>query len=371
MAFRNQIINPNPKTTLRHEMAQGAVVGDRALYKDGKVRHWSGERWEISGDQSEATNTTWLQQLSVKKMVEDISNVISELEHKLNQIPGVSLTDAEMEGFLQKAIEQVTPYYNKKRTEIEKGIAEGKIRDAEDLLSKIRDVETNTYSLLAKYDIEQVDTEEKLTDTLANITAKKAEDLEYHRMNWQERIREGKQTQVQTGILTSGIGKQRIEEMLEKAELEKGSIERTTGVQEQEAQRTAKYDLERVKLARETAQKQREAAIGKPEETAATAEKLRGTLREGYPLVGETYAEGLSSETELLARRALRNISVYRPEALTEMEEERKRATESRKQEFQEAELTIREQEEKRQRQLIESQIAAKQRQLMGAYSFY
>jgi len=49
MAKNVGYINPNPTTNLRHEMAQGADVGDTGYGPDGTLYRWSGAAWESSG----------------------------------------------------------------------------------------------------------------------------------------------------------------------------------------------------------------------------------------------------------------------------------------------------------------------------------
>jgi hypothetical protein len=140
-------------------------------------------------------------------LVDKTANEIIKLEDKLANIPGVSLSQKELDAFLSKAIDQVTPYYNKKRTEIETGIKEGKIRAAEDILTDIRRIQEEIGTTLKKFDIDQAQTEEEFVNTLADITASKDEDIATKRYVWGERIKESKQKQVQTGMLTSGIEK--------------------------------------------------------------------------------------------------------------------------------------------------------------------
>jgi len=290
------------------------------------------------------------------RMVEELSKQLIELEDKLSSITGVALTDEEMDAFLTKALEQVTPYYDTKRKEIEAGIKEGRIQDAEDLLFEIANVREETTALLKRYDIEKAETEEEFVDTLAEITAKKGEDIGFKREEWKQRIETGKETQVQEGVLTSGIGMKKIKDMVGRQFMEESAIERGAGVEEETAKREQKYDLERVTLARETAEKERVRRIGTTEEAAATEASAEGVLG------GE-----LGSRAEALRARSERNIPIYSPTAATDLEERRKQAVESRKQELQETELAARKQQETRERQKILTSMARTQRQ-MGLY---
>jgi len=293
-----------------------------------------------------------------KQLADQTAKAIIELEDKLQSIPNVSLTTEEMDAFLQKAIEQVTPYYEKKKKEIEAGIREGKIRTAEDVLSEIRKVNEEVNLLLKKYDIEEAQTEEEFINTLADITATKEEDLALKRADWKQRIDQAKMGQVQAGILTSGIGKSRIKDLLERKALEESAIERRAATKEEKLRTAKKYDLQRITLARQAAEQERIRRIGTPEQVAKTTAAARATI-------GLKEGEALPSEVEIERMRAERNITPRRPEELSRLEEERKRAIESRKQELQAEELAIRRERERRQRQQRENILA----QLANKYS--
>lgn len=49
MATLGYQIDPNPQTSLRSEMAQGANVGDKAYGSDGRLYDWTGAGWSLSG----------------------------------------------------------------------------------------------------------------------------------------------------------------------------------------------------------------------------------------------------------------------------------------------------------------------------------
>lgn len=267
-----------------------------------------------------------LEQEAADRLENEIANVLIEIDEALSQIP-LDVTDAERDQLLQKAIEQVSPYYDKKLGEIQAGIREGKVRSAEDILAKIKEVRTDTEQALKGYDIRQAETEEEFIDTLANITATKEEELELARDDWRQRLETAKTGQVQTGVLTSGVGRKEISDLLARQQMEEQALERRAGAQATEAERRRKYELQEIELARESVRKERERLIGAPEEEAATTGAALATT--GYGSLAE-----LPSATELARLRAERNIPVYSPTALTELEEERKRAEESRRQEL-------------------------------------
>jgi len=284
-----------------------------------------------------------------EQLQREISDIVTELDAKLSDVR-LGLTDEERDEFLRKAIEEVKPYYDKKRAEIEKG----------------RTVREDTENLLAKYDIEKAETEEELVNTLADITATKEETLDAKKAEWTERIRNVKMGQVQTGVLTSGIGRQRIGELLAREAAEKQAIERRAGAAETRVQTGAKYDLQRVALARKAAEQERIRKIGTPEQEAATTQAALGT-------VGLAGMEQLPSLAELARRRGAEPTTIYKPEALTALTEEQRRAEESRRMEFEAEEKALRAQEYETLKRKTLSDLARKYRPtaLATASRFY
>jgi len=286
-----------------------------------------------------------------------VLETINGLYDKLNATGVPSLTDAELENFLNKAIEQITPYYDKKKSELEAGVKEDKIRSMEDILVNVRDVAQTTQELLAKYDVEQAETEEDLVNKLADITATKEEDLAMKADDWRGRIEQQKTAQIQGGTLTSGVGQKRVQDLLARQSMEQQAVARRAGTAETVAQTGAKYDLERVALARQNAEAERVRRIGTPAQQAELEEKALGEL--GYTDMGQ-----LPSEAELLRARTERGITPAKPESLSDLEEERKRATESRKLQLQSEELAARTAKEQAQRQSILAEISKNQNKL-------
>ena len=268
------------------------------------------------------------------ELTRQAAQIISELDSKLSNLR-ITLTNSERDAFLQKAIDQITPYYDKKKAEIEKGIQEGKIRTAEDVLASIRDIQQTTETLLAKYDVTKARTDEELVNTLADITATSEEDLAMKRDDWRQRIDTAKQTQVQKDILTSGIGQKEIGNLQARQQLEEGAIQRRAGADITKAQTGAKYDLQTIALSRQAAEQERVRQIGTPEQQGATTQTALGTL-------GYTGMEQLPSQQQLALQRGLNPTTLYSPEALTTSEEERKRATESRRMELESGETAKR-----------------------------
>lgn len=298
-------------------------------------------------------------------IISQIKKQIIELDRQLDKLPSLALTDQEKENFLQKAISQVQPYYDRKVAEITQGVQEGKIRSAEDTLLYIRDVENEVGTTLANLDLSKAETEEDFINTLTQITAGLDENLDTKREDWRLRIENLKQNQIQSGIFSSGIGKEKREEaarlqQMEESQLQAGAQRQITG-----AETAKKYTLDQITLARQAAEKERVARIGAEDQTAAQKAAAMGIL-------GITDPNQLGSKTAIDTARMsdARNISVYKPEALQEIEAERLKAAESRKQELQDEELAIRNQEYERQRQKILADKAAAQAKLnqYGAY---
>ncbi|MFA5036128.1 MAG: hypothetical protein WC479_03035 [Candidatus Izemoplasmatales bacterium] len=234
------------------------------------------------------------------------------------------LTDQEKEIFLSKAVELVTPYYDKKKAEIEAGIKEGKTQDMENLLLNIRDIEENTKNLLAEFDITTAQTNEELANKLADITSTKDEDLTLKADDWRQRIEQKKTSQIQGDTLTSGVGRKQIQDLFARQATEQQIIQRKAGVQTTVAQTSAKYTLEQTALARQNAEQARVNKIGTPAQKAELEAKAKAELG----LTGD-----LPSSAEVLRARTERNITTQgmTPGALVESEEKRNQAIESKK----------------------------------------
>jgi len=290
-------------------------------------------------------------------LVDQISQQIIALDDQLAQLSPTVMTPEEREQILQKAIAQVQPYYDKKRTEIETGIKEGKIQSAEDILMTIRSVETDTQGLLAKYDLQSAQTDEELAVRLAGITATKDEDIALKTDDYRQKIQTAKQEQVKTGILTSGIGKKDISDILNRKDMEMAAVTRRADQATTEASTVAQHSKEQVVLARQQAEAERVRRIGAPEATATTAAAARTTA-------GYAPNAALPSDVELLRQRAERNITTYKPTALTDLTEEQKLAEESRRQQLLKEEESIRQQSYQTSYQKILNQMAQKQREL-------
>lgn len=267
-----------------------------------------------------------IDRLTDEQLSNEIISYINELEEYMQQFP-LDFTQAEMDNFLQRAIEEVTPYYEKKKAEIEAGIREGRLRGAEDVLMEIRAVKDDLATELKELDIRQAQTEEEFVNTLADITASKDEDLETKKYEWQQRVDAVKTGQVQSGTLTSGVGKKYVQELLGREQAEKAAVERKAEQEALEAETAKKYDLQAISLAREAAEKERVRRLGTAEQEEATTGAALSTL-------GLTGLEQLPSETEIARRRGEYTGRLYSSEDLSDWEEERKRMIEAQRQEF-------------------------------------
>ena len=291
---------------------------------------------------------------------QEITKQIVDLMRQHDELLGpLGLTDEETQMFLEKAIAEIQPYYDRKSAEIEAGIKEGKVQSAEKILLNIREVEEEVTSQLAYYDLRTAETEEDFLDRISDITATSEEDLGIKRNQWSQRLEDVKASQVQGGTLTSGIGG--IERGKEETtrDLELSRIERKSEAESARVTTQKKYDVENIRLAREKAEQDRIRKIGDPGQTAATRAASRETLG-----LGE--GEELGSVAEVQRKRDERDITPLtgRESLFTELEEKRRIAIESRKQELQAGELAPREVERGFQRDKILSEAARKRSEL-------
>ena len=118
-----------------------------------------------------------------------------------------------------------------------------------------------------------------------------------------------------------------------------------------------KYDLQTITLARQTTERERLNKLGTPEQQADTEKKIRETL--GLP-----DTTPVADTATLQANRTLRNITPARPEQLTSLEEERKRAVESRRLTLKSEEADIRQKQYDANRNAVLAQIADENRKL-------
>lgn len=314
--------------------------------------------WKVKLHQAE------LEKHPVYQLQKSISNAIVELEQKLDEVDTrLTLSDEERQAFLDKAIEQITPYYNTKKTEIEQGINEGKVQSAEDILLTIRDVQENTNSLLAKFDVDQAETEEDFINNISEITSRKEDDLNVKRAEWKQRLEDAKLNQVKSGIFASGVGRKKISELDTMKNLDETSLANRAAEAETQATTQKKYDLEKIVLARKAAEEERIRKIGTPDTVNSLQTNAAATL-------GLQPGETIGSQATIAQNRADRNITIRNPEDLTSLEEERLKAIESRNQELQNNELAVREQREKNTREKILGDLAAKKNQLANSGSY-
>lgn len=292
-------------------------------------------------------------------IIEAISKEMVELDRQIDELtPYLSLTDEEKTAFLNKAIEQITPYYDRKTAELEASLKEGKVRTAEDILTNIRQIEEETKSELANYDLRTAQTEEDFLNRLADITSTKDEDIAVKREDYRQRLETMKANQIQQGTLTSGIGaKKRAEQERLKA-MEEAQIARQAETQTISAETAKTQTIEQYTLARKAAEEQRVRKIGTPSEVASTTASALQTT-------GLTDINQLQSPEEIARLRAERGITpsydqTQRPELLAE----KQKAGVATQQELQADELARREQTYGLQRDKITAERAEKARRL-------
>lgn len=300
-----------------------------------------------------STGSSGLNAQAELDLLNQVARQVIALEDQYANLPGISLTNEEMDTFLQKAIDQVTPYYEQRRKEIESGIKEGKIRTAEDLLINLREADLQIATELKGFDIDQAETEEEFVNTLANVTAKEGEDLELNRLQWMRRVDEARSSQVESGTLTSGIGREQISNLQAERDLFRQSIERSAQFSKDSLERGKKYDLQRIQIARENAEKKRLMTIGTQEDF----------INKQSQLARDAGINPNASNLDILRARSERNVSVANPEDLTQLEEQRSQGIESRKLSLQQEELDARNIQREAEEKRIASELAKKQRE--------
>ena len=290
-------------------------------------------------------------------LVNEISKQLIELEDRLGQIPNVTFTTEELDAFMNKAIAEITPYYDKKKEEIEKGIKEGKIQTAEDTLALIERVKMDVQNNFAKYDIDQAQTEEEFINRLADITASSNEATDTKRFEWKQRLQDARIGQVQKNIFTSGVGQKQITDLETRKQQELKAIERQTGQALTETNTTKKFSLDRIALARQAITDERKRRIGEPTQTDALEAQARADI-------GLTADQQIGSEADIAYNRAQRNTKVYDPTALSSLEEERRAALEKTNLDIKQNEEDIRNSEYEAQRKKILAEQSRKQLEL-------
>lgn len=298
-----------------------------------------------------------------KGLTDSITKEIIAIDRELDSLFKIGLTQEEKDQFLQRAITEVQPYYDSKKMELERGLQEGTIRTAEDVLLAIQNVELETHEKLAYYDLQTAQTEEEFINRLADITSSKDEDVTMKAQDWRDRIETVRIQQVQSGQFMGGNAIQKRKELDERKALELSSIERKAQQAATEEETKKKYDLESIRLARESAQQARISAIGSPVETEATKQSALSTL-------GYTDMSQMPSEIALQkARQERQTPAIYDKNVLTDLERNRTADVESTKLELEKQRLAEYQTSYEAQRQKLLADKAAKAAQL-GTYKY-
>jgi hypothetical protein len=235
------------------------------------------------------------------------------------------------------------------------GVESTRSRDA---LATIREVEQETANKLSYYDLQNAQTEEEFINRLADITATAGETVQMKAMDWKDRIESTKMNQIQEGRFMNGQEVLKRKELEQGKQLEIGQVERKAQVAATGEEVSKKYNLEQIRLARESAQQARTRQIGAPVETEQTKQSALNEL--GYTNMGQ-----LPSTEELQRQRMARQTSpLYDKTAVTDLERQRLGDVESTNLELQkqrEAENTA---AYEKQRQKLLADKAAKASQL-------
>lgn len=295
-----------------------------------------------------------------------LTKEIIKLDEKYDQLINLGLTENEKDQIMQKAIDEISGYYDIKMAQLTEGLAEGKLRTAEDTMLFIREVEQEMETLAAKYDVTEAQTEQEFVNKMASLTSKTEDELEAKKMQWQKKVEDVKFRNVQSGMLTSGIGRAEKARELAARDLDISSAERRASEAQTELETTRKFSLENIRLAREAAERKRTAQIGSPEET----ESLRASARE---TLGLGAGEDVGSVAEIEARRSQSGIApVYDKYAPEELEAERSLAAESRRAELEAQTKAEKEQERAAELRKILRERESKQSKLynLGGYAY-
>lgn len=278
-------------------------------------------------------------------VIQAITKQLIEMDNQIEELtPYLSLSQEEKDAFLQKAIEQITPYYENKTAEINASLKEGKVRTAEDILTQIRQVDEETKTQLAGFDLSQAQTEDEFLNKIADITSTKGEDIAAKKLDYQQRLETLKANQIQGGVLTSGIGAQKRTEQETQAQLEQSIIERQAQAQQTAVETAKKYNIDQISLARKAAEEQRIRKIGTPSEVASTTAQALQTT-------GLSDINQLKSPEELARLRVERGINPLMAQGntsdtnLAELSAEKTKAGFATQQELQADELARRQAE--------------------------
>ena len=297
------------------------------------------------------------------QIIKTLTKQLIEMDKQFQELtPHLALSDEEKDAFFESAIAQIEPWYQEKVGEIETGIAEGKVRTAEDTLLFIRNVEEESANLLAKWDLTKAETEEEFIDNISELTSRVGDDLTEKRLQWGQRLENVKLGQIQKGIFSSGIGakKRAVEEQLKETEL--GSIERRGEEERISLERGQKYNLQQIQLSRQAAEQDRIRRIGTPEAAGELAGQARDTLGLGA-------GEALGGRAQVMAGRAERDVPLLAPgssrvRSLRDLEEDRGTRVLSRRGELIAGEEAIRKETWGAQLDKINAEQAKKARQL-------
>jgi len=291
-------------------------------------------------------------------LVETLKKEIIGLDRQLDNLGPLSLTDEEKQAFLDKAIESIAPYYDKKTAEVEQRLEEGEFQTAYETLDMIRDVEREVGDLLSEYDLSQAETEEDFANKLGALTAQTDDAVETKQRYWRQKVETEKRNQIKRGIFSSGIGKKERERLTGEKEFETGNILERSEEQQAQLETGKRFNLDNIRLAREAAQQRRIDLIGTPDERAQEQQDSLSTL--GYESIGQ-----LPSDAEWNYRSDNTGYTpLYDRSKLTDLEEQRRTATLSRAGEYEEGELGRRDYEYEQSRKQILAERAKKAKSL-------
>lgn len=336
--------------------AKAAIQGRKQLGGDNLTNLY--REYGVSMTSGSGNPQQMLQQ-GVNDIIGQMKQTMIDLDRQWSALPDTVLTQEEKDAILNKAITEITPWYEKQKQQLEKGIQEGKIQSAEDYYLALNQSKLDLETQLKGYDISEAQTNEELADTLAQITSESETDLELKRIEWNNRLQQVDQQIAGSGFAGTSpalVAKER--DMREAADLERQKIEQRAANQTTNTQREAKYDLERIRLARESAQRERELKFGDAGKEAQMLEESSATL-------GLQPGQALSA-AEIQKRRLDRGTTaIYNPEeAQSKLEENRKLKEEETRLSLERDELALKQQRRTQQ----ENALMAKKRETYNQY---
>lgn len=208
------------------------------------------EKASAPASQSQPAPSTEKAQQDLVKLAADIVDEWEAQQEKA--LADIGSFTYDKNKLLDQAMTLIQPYFDSRLKELVKQIGEQRVRTQEEYDQVMREIATQADSEIKKLDIINAETDEQLTQRLADIGATTDFSLEQARISWGDRIESEMQGKVEAGLGFAGQTAARKEELGRRQGLETGEIARRGGVQQEQAETSAFYTKERARVARET-----------------------------------------------------------------------------------------------------------------------